>query len=76
MKKVRSVEEYIPVELENAFRQNPALKDSFDALTLSKKREFAELIGSVKREETRQQRLERIIPMIQEGIGLSDKFRK
>jgi uncharacterized protein YdeI (YjbR/CyaY-like superfamily) len=64
------------VELENAFRQNPALKDSFDALTLSKKREFAEHIGSAKREETRQQRLERIIPMIQEGIGLSDKFRK
>jgi len=43
----------IPVELENAFSQNPALKGSFDALTLSKKREFAEHIGSAKREETR-----------------------
>jgi uncharacterized protein YdeI (YjbR/CyaY-like superfamily) len=66
----------IPMELEQAFSQNPALKDSFKALSLSKKREFAEHIGSAKREETRIQRLEKSIPMILEGIGLSDKYRK
>jgi uncharacterized protein YdeI (YjbR/CyaY-like superfamily) len=66
----------IPVELEQAFSQNPALKDSFKALPLSKKREFTEHIGSAKREETRIQRLEKSIPMILEGIGLSDKYRK
>jgi len=59
-----------------AFNQNPALKESFNALSLSKKREFAEHIGSAKREETRVQRLEKSIPMILEGIGLSDKYRK
>jgi len=66
----------IPQELEQAFKQDPSLKESFDTLTLSKKREFAEHIGSAKREETRQQRLQKAIPMILKGIGLSDKYRK
>jgi len=66
----------IPMELEHVFNQNPALKDSFNALSLSKKREYAEHVGSAKREETRQQRLEKIIPMVLEGIGMSDKYRK
>lgn len=66
----------IPKELEQAFREDPALKDSFNALSLSRKREFAEHVSSAKREDTRQRRLELIIPMILEGIGLSDKYRK
>ena len=66
----------IPPELERTFNQDPALKDSFNTLSLSKRREFAEYVGSAKREETRQNRLEKIIPMILEGIGLSDKYRK
>lgn len=66
----------IPEELQQAFSQNPALKDSFDSLSLSKKREYAEHVASAKREETRIQRLEKIIPMIMEGIGLNDKYKK
>ena len=66
----------IPKELEEALSQNPALKDSFYAMSLSKRREFAEHVGSAKREETRKQRLEKVIPMIQEGIGLNDKYLK
>jgi uncharacterized protein YdeI (YjbR/CyaY-like superfamily) len=66
----------IPVDLERAFSQDPALKDIFNLLSLSKRREYAEHVGSAKREETRQQRLEKVIPMIFEGIGLSDKYRK
>lgn len=66
----------IPVELEHAFRLDPSLKDIFSLLSLSKRREYAEHVGSAKREETRQQRLEKVIPMIFQGIGLSDKYRK
>jgi uncharacterized protein YdeI (YjbR/CyaY-like superfamily) len=66
----------IPGELERAFSHDPALKDIFNLLSLSKRREYAEHVGSAKREETRQQRLEKVIPMIFEGIGLSDKYRK
>ena len=66
----------IPEELESALKSDPSLKDSFEALSLSKRREYAEHVGSAKREETRQQRLQKIIPMIREGIGMSDKYRK
>lgn len=66
----------IPSELQGAFARDPALKDSFDGLSLSKRREYAEHVGMAKREETRLLRLEKIIPMILEGIGLSDKYRK
>ena len=67
---------FIPEELELAFGSNPSLKDSFEALSPSKRREYAEHIGGAKREETRQQRLQKVIPMILEGIGLSDKYKK
>lgn len=66
----------IPAELKNAFTQNPALKDAFSALSLSKQREYAEHVGSAKQAETREKRLNKVIPMILEGIGLSDKYRK
>ncbi len=64
----------IPEELMLAFGNNPALKDHFEALSQSKKRDYAEHIGSAKKEETRQQRLEQAIPMILEGIGRNDKY--
>ena len=66
----------IPEELSLAIRNNPALKDQFESLSLSKRRDYAEHIGSAKREETRQQRLEQSIPMILEGIGRNDKYIK
>jgi uncharacterized protein YdeI (YjbR/CyaY-like superfamily) len=66
----------IPAELEQALGQDPALRDCFDALSLSRKREYAEHLSSAKREETRQKRLENILPLILEGVGLSDKYRE
>lgn len=66
----------IPKELKLAFRNIPVLKDQFEALSLSKRRDYAEHIGTAKREETRQQRLEQAIPMIMAGIGRNDKYIK
>jgi uncharacterized protein YdeI (YjbR/CyaY-like superfamily) len=66
----------IPLELEKAFSRNPALKDSFEKLSPGKKRDYAEHVGSAKQEETRQKRLEKILPMILEGMGLNDKYKK
>lgn len=66
----------VPEELELAFRSNPSLKESFEALSLSRKRDYAEHVGNAKREETRQQRLQKVIPMILEGIGMNDKYKK
>jgi len=65
----------IPGELQEAFSRDPALKDAFDALSLTNKRDFAEHVDSAKREETRKHRLEKVIPMILEGIGLNEKYK-
>ena len=66
----------IPRELEEVFKANDKLAALFDSLTLTKKREFADYVSSAKREETRRNRLEKIIPMILNNIGLNDKYRK
>lgn len=65
----------IPIELQNVFNENTELKQKFETFTLSKKREFCEHISSAKREATKQTRLEKIIPMILNGVGLHDKYR-
>ncbi len=65
----------IPPELKHAFQQNKELEVAFNQLSLSKKREFAEHIESAKRAETKMSRLEKITPMILDGIGLHDKYR-
>ena len=54
---------------------NLSLANQFKSLTLSKQREYAEYITEVKREETKLNRLQKIIPMIEKGIGLNDKYK-
>ncbi len=76
MKPERNKPLNLPRELEKAFLENPNLKDSFNALSLAKRRDYAEHIRSAKKEETKVARLEKIVPMIVEGIGLNDKYTK
>lgn len=66
----------IPPELQAQLSGNRELKAKFEALSKSKRREYAEYIAEAKREETRQNRLDKIIPMILGGLGLNDKYRK
>ncbi|CAM1341115.1 YdeI/OmpD-associated family protein [Tenacibaculum amylolyticum] len=65
----------IPEKLAAAFSNDEELEHKFSSLSLTKKREFAEHIATAKREATQNARLEKIIPMIKEGIGLNDKYR-
>ncbi|HET8854585.1 MAG TPA: YdeI/OmpD-associated family protein [Salinimicrobium sp.] len=65
----------IPEELKNEMQKDPNLKNDFDHLTPGKQREYAAYISEAKRAETRKKRLEKIIPMIREGIGLHNKYR-
>lgn len=65
----------IPDELKVKFEVDEALKICFDEFTLTKKREFADYISEAKREETKLKRLEKIIQMIKEGIGLNDMYK-
>lgn len=65
----------IPTELTSVLTDNPQLQSKFETFTLSKQREFCQYISSAKREATKQTRLEKIIPMILNGVGLNDKYR-
>ncbi|WP_299709530.1 YdeI family protein [uncultured Tenacibaculum sp.] len=66
----------IPQLLQDQFDANEELKSKFESFSLSKQREFTEYITSAKREATKISRLEKIIPMILNNIGLNDKYRK
>ncbi|MEO0477843.1 MAG: YdeI/OmpD-associated family protein [Planctomycetota bacterium] len=65
----------VPPELAAAFRKNRKAKTSFEELTPGKQREFAEHIASAKQDKTKQSRLEKILPMIEAGKGLHDRYR-
>tara|TARA_R100000935_G_scaffold45178_1_gene68241 strand:+ start:1288 stop:1884 length:597 start_codon:yes stop_codon:yes gene_type:complete len=65
----------IPLELKIAFSKVKNLKTAFDILTLGKQKEYSLYINEAKREAAKQSRLNKIIPMILEGIGLNDKYK-
>ncbi len=66
----------IPPELKEAFEEDFEVRDAFESLSLTNKRDFAEHIETAKRPETKATRLTKIIPMIRAGIGLNDKYKK
>ena len=65
----------VPVELKKALAKNKKAGAGFKGITPGKQREYADYISDAKRPETKQKRLEKILPMIQEGMGLHDKYR-
>ena len=65
----------IPDELNEALASDSQLSEAFEALSLSCKREYAEHIAEAKREETKLKRLDKIIPMIMDKVGLNDKYK-
>ena len=65
----------IPSELKDRLGSSDLL-NVFNDLSLPKRRDFAEYISLAKREETKAKRLDKIIPMIQAGIGLNDQYIK
>ena len=66
----------IPEELLEACKRNTQLETAFNNFNLTKKREYADYISHAKKEATRMKRLEKIIPLILEGKGLNDKYRR
>lgn len=65
----------IPDELKEALASDGQLSEIFESLSLSCKREYAEYIEEAKRPETKQRRLEKIVPMIKQKVGLNDKYK-
>lgn len=62
--------------LEKALEENSLAKRNFEGLTPFKQREYIEHIESAKRAETRERRVQKAIPLLEQGIGLHDKYRK
>ena len=75
IKPVKKPKIKIPKELADVFKKNNNLNKAFDQLTPFKQREYCGFIEDAKREETKISRLKKIVPMIQKGIGLNDKYR-
>ena len=65
----------IPPELERALAGEPKLARAFAALSKGKQREYADHVQDAKRAETKEKRLAKIVPMIEAGVGLHDKYR-
>ena len=65
----------VPDELKQVLSLDDELRASFEQLTRGKKREYADYIREAKRPETKQKRIEKIIPMIRQGIGLNDRYK-
>lgn len=65
----------IPELLKQALNKNATLKNNFEDLTPYKQREYCEYIATAKQEKTKVSRLEKILPMIEEGVGMNDRYR-
>lgn len=65
----------IPPFLEKVLKSNPSLKDQFDKLSPGKRKEYINYLNEAKQESTRISRLEKIKPLILQGVGLNDKYK-
>ncbi len=65
----------VPPELQAALDKSGPLAKAYAALTLGKRREYADHIAEAKRPETKDKRIAKIVPMIKAGAGLHDKYR-
>jgi len=65
----------IPPELEDALAGDSDAEAAFARLSPGKRREFADHVAEAKRADTKNRRVEKILPMIRSGVGLHDKYR-
>ena len=65
----------VPELLQDVLAKNSSLKTTFETFTPYKQKEFCEYISEAKQEKTKLRRLEKILPMIEKGIGLNDAYR-
>jgi len=75
IKAERNKELVLPIMLIESLNKISSFKNSFEKLSLSKRREYADYISQAKSETTKISRLEKIAPMIEAGKGLHDKYK-
>lgn len=57
------------------FKELNLLKEKFYKITPGRQKEYILFINEAKQEKTKLKRLEKIIPMIMQGIGLNDQYK-
>ena len=65
----------VPAELKAALAGRRKARAAYDALSPGKQREYCAYIAEAKRAETKASRLDKILPMIESGSGLNDRYR-
>jgi uncharacterized protein YdeI (YjbR/CyaY-like superfamily) len=66
----------VPAELQKALATNKKAAAFFEGLTYGYKKEFVELVTTAKREETRQERIAKIVTLCAAGKRLNDKYKQ
>jgi len=65
----------VPELLAKALSKDKKLKSAFEKLTSGKQKEYSLYIDEAKQEATKLKRIDKIAPMILEGMGLNDKYK-
>jgi len=65
----------VPDEMRKAMRRHKGATAAFKKMRRGLQREYADYVSSAKRDDTKQKRIAKILPMIVAGIGLNDKYR-
>ena len=66
----------VPEELRDRFRESPALKTAFQALTPGRQRGYLLYFGAAKQSKTRESRIDKCTSQSLEGKGLMDRPSK
>jgi bifunctional DNA-binding transcriptional regulator/antitoxin component of YhaV-PrlF toxin-antitoxin module len=61
----------VPEELEAVLADDPQLRERYDALAFTHRREYAEWVGEAKRQQTRDSRAQKAAQMLRGGATLS-----
>ncbi len=62
--------------LKNALDEDNQLQSAFNSLTPGKRKEYIEYIDEAKQDKTKHARLQKITPLILEGKGLHDQYKR
>lgn len=74
--KSKATKKRVPKLLKDALAKNAKASSAFKKLSLYNQNEYGAYIDTAKQEKTKISRLEKILPMIEDGKGLNDLYRK
>jgi uncharacterized protein YdeI (YjbR/CyaY-like superfamily) len=72
-KKTAAKKQSVPVEFKEKLASNKKLKDAFEKLTPGRQRHYLMHFSSAKQAATRMARIDKCVPRILKGLGLTDR---